>query len=332
MKRMYPQRLLPSDEIRVLAPADSLSCISKPIQRIAEQRLKNLGFRVTYGQNSRKKNQHNSSSIAERISDLHDAFKNPHVKMILTAKGGYNSNQLLPFLNYELIKKNPKILCGFSDITALTNAIYTKTGLVTYAGPTFMNFGMQKGLEYTVDTFMDCLTNTEPLTIMPAKKWSDDQWKKNQERRVFMRNTGMFVLQFGQTTGTSIGGNLCTFNLLQGTSYLPPLDNTVLFIEDDDLVQDESFAVEFERNLVSLFQQPKSTSVRGIVFGRFQKKSCMTEKKLMAIVKELPLKKSIPIIGGADFGHTTPQLTFPIGGQVKIIANTSKPTIILQKY
>lgn len=88
-----------------------------------------------------------------RIKDLHEAFLDNNVKMILTAIGGYNSNQLLRYIDYDIIKNNPQIICGFSDITALLNAIYTKSGLVTYSGPHFSNFGMNKGLEYTIRYF-----------------------------------------------------------------------------------------------------------------------------------------------------------------------------------
>lgn len=112
-----------------------------------------MGFQVTFSKHAEELDRFASSSISSRVQDLHRAFRDPNVKAILTTLGGYNSNGLLKHLDYDLIRKNPKFFCGYSDITALNNAIYTKTRLVTYSGPHFSSFGMEKGLEYTNDYF-----------------------------------------------------------------------------------------------------------------------------------------------------------------------------------
>src|SRR3989344_1635807 len=156
---MFPEKLTNNNEIRVLTPARSLAMpwISEEIKEIAKKRFKELGFGLTFGKNVNELNEHNSSSIRSRIEDLHDAFKDKNVKGIITVIGGHNSIELLPFLDYTLIKKNPKIFCGYSDITALQNAIYAKTSLVTYSGPHFFDFGDLKGFEYTKEYFKKCL-------------------------------------------------------------------------------------------------------------------------------------------------------------------------------
>ncbi|MGQ0515407.1 LD-carboxypeptidase, partial [Bacillus sp. D-CC] len=137
------------------------------------------------------------SSISSRVQDLHEAFRDPNVKAILTTLGGYNSNGLLKHLDYHLIRENPKFFCGYSDITALNNAIYTKTGLVTYSGPHFSSFGMEKGLEYTTDYFLKCLTSNETIEVLPSEIWSDDSWYIDQENREFIKNEGYVSIHEG---------------------------------------------------------------------------------------------------------------------------------------
>ena len=139
MATVVPPKLKKGDEIRVITPSRSikLKFISKEMVDNGIKNLENLGLKVTFGKHVEEIDDFNSSSIKSRISDLHDAFSDKNVKAIITVIGGYNSNQLLEYINYELIRENPKILVGYSDITALQNAIYTKTGLITYSGPHF---------------------------------------------------------------------------------------------------------------------------------------------------------------------------------------------------
>jgi muramoyltetrapeptide carboxypeptidase LdcA involved in peptidoglycan recycling len=127
------------------------------------------------------------------------------------------------------------------------------------------------------------------------------------------------LINVGEAEGKIIGGNLCTLNLLQGTQFMPSLENTILFIEDDDASGD-LFDVEFDRNLQSLIHQPGFSSVRGIVIGRFQKKGYISQDKLKKIIKTKKELENMPVIYGVDFGHTTPMITFPIGGKAKLIA------------
>jgi len=331
MNLIIPDKLKAGDEIRIVAPASSLKSRKASIKNAALKRLQSFGFKVTFGKHVLEKNILQSSSIESRVRDLHEAFADKKVKAILPVAGGYSSNQLLDHLNYDLIRKNPKILCGFSDITALGNAIYAKTGLMTYSGPNFLNFGMEKGFEYTEEYFLKCLTENAAFKINTSSKWADDAWWKNQKKRHFTKNPGMKPVNPGRAEGIIVGGNLCSFNLLQGTQYMPSLKNTILFIEDDDLVGSQ-FAPEFERNLWSLMQQPGFKSVKGIVFGRFQIKEKMNEKKLRHIVSSARQLKRIPVLSGADFGHTTPVFTFPIGGTAKISSSESGCSIEIVRH
>lgn len=321
MKTIIPNKLKKGDEIRVIAPSRSMSLLNDKTINIATSRLIEMGFKVTFGKNVNNTTNDDfcCASIEDRVNDLHDAFKDKNVKAILTVIGGFNVNQILDYIDYELIKNNPKIICGFSDITALLHAIYAKTGLVTYYGPHFSSFGMKKGFDYTLKYFKKIFMTQEDIVIEDSSEWSDDLWFLDQEKRNFIENAGIEVINNDISEGRIIGGNLCTLNLLQGTEYMPDLDNTILFIEDDDLVGDE-FMREFDRNLQSLLHCYKNKKVNGLVIGRAQIKSNMTNEKWMNILKTKKIN-NIPIIINADFGHTTPIFTFPIGGEVKIDGN-----------
>ncbi|WP_025683426.1 S66 family peptidase [Paenibacillus maysiensis] len=315
-----PPKLKAGDEIRILSPSRSLSIVSEENRLIAQQRLEQLGFTVSFSQHVLESDDFTSSSIESRVTDLHEAFADPKVKGILTAIGGYNANQLLAHLDYELIGAHPKRLCGYSDITALSHAIYAKTGLITYAGPHFLTFGMQQGNEYTTAYFQRMMLEEGSIQIQSSPEWSDDTWYLDQDQRIFHRNVGPYAIHAGEAHGTIVGGNLCTLNLLQGTQYMPSLEGTILFVEDDY----ESSPATFDRDLQSLLHQPGFDQVRGIIIGRFQQASHMTEKLLRQIISSRKELASIPVIADADFGHTTPQFTYPIGGKASIRARNNR--------
>lgn len=314
---IIPAKLKKGDGIRVIAPARSLNIISEETRNIANKRLKEMGLNISFSKNCEVQDEFVSSSIEGRINDLHEAFLDENVKGILTVIGGYNSNQLLNYIDYDLIKNNPKILCGYSDITALSNAIYRKTGLVTYSGPHYSTFGMKNGIEYTIEYFKKCLFSNEAFYIEPSEEWSDDLWFLDQDNRTFHRNKGYKVINKGKADGKIIGGNLCTLNLLQGTQYMPDLTDTILFLEDDEL----TFLENFDRDLQSLIHQPDFHKVKGIVLGRFQIGSKMEEEKLLRIISSKKELQNIPIVSNVNFGHTSPHITFPVGGYVELHAD-----------
>ena len=323
------KKLMEGDEIRVIAPARSMKLLGEDCIQIANERFAKLGLKLTFGKHVMEADDVMSSSIESRIEDLHEAFADKNVKAILTVIGGFNSNQLLSQIDYDLIKNNPKILCGFSDITALLDAIYAKTGLVTYYGPHYSSFGMKKGFEYTLEYFKKMFLKDESIEIKSSDEWSNDLWFINQEERNFTKNDGMFVINEGEAEGKILGGNLCTFNLLQGTEYMPDLTDSILFLEDDGMA-DKMFCVEFDRNLQSLIHQKNFDKVKGIVIGRAEKNCDMTNEKWVKLIKGKKELENIPVIAGADFGHTTPIFTFPIGGTAKLVAKDNKIDLTLE--
>lgn len=277
-----------------------------------------MGFQPSFGRHAREMDAFSSTTVAHRLADLQEAWRDPSVHALLTVIGGFNKTHLLRGLDYDLIRSHPKVLCGYSDITALQNAIFARTGVVTYSGPHFVNFGDVRGADYTVEQFRRCLFDSSLLEVPPSVRRSEDRWWRRGTRRHFPRNPGPWTIQEGPARGTVIGGNLCTLNLLQGTGYLPDLGGTIPFIEDEDV---DGIPVYFDRNLESLLQQPGADRVRGLVIGRSPTAAGLTPKMLAEIVRAKPELKGIPVVAGLDFGHTTPMFTFPIGGTVDVQAS-----------
>ncbi|SFS96358.1 S66 family peptidase [Marininema halotolerans] len=309
-----PPKLKHGDEVRVVAPSKSLGIIAQEQREFAQERFEKLGLKVTFASHVEEMDDFQSSSVKSRLADLHEAFADPQVKGIFTVIGGFNCNQLLAGLDYSLIRNNPKVFCGYSDTTALQNAILAKAGVVTYSGPAFSSFAMKKGFEYTLSYFKKCVMESEPFAIEEASTWSDDAWYLDQENRQFNPTKGWLSLSSGEAEGRIVGGNLCTLNLLLGTEYMPDLRNAILFLEDDYLSSPEIW----DRNLQAVLHQPDFKEVRGVVIGRFQRGSQMRSEFLQKIHDTKPELHSIPVVANVDFGHTSPFITFPIGGVARL--------------
>lgn len=314
MLKIYPEKLRSGDEVRVIAPSRSLAIISAETRKIATERFAELDLKLTFGQNAEESDEFNSSPVSARLADLHSAFSDKAVKAVITAIGGFNANQLLPFIDWQIIKDNPKIFCGYSDITVLNNSIYSQTGLVNYYGPHYSTFGQKHFFDYTLDYFKKCLFSEDSFQLKASAQWNDDAWWLDQEKRNNLAGEGFLTVNEGVAQGTILGGNLDTFGLLRGTTYFPDLSGSLLFLEEDDLSND--FA--FDRNLQALIEQPKFIEVQGLIIGRFQRKSQIEPDKLVRILRNKPELEKMPIIINVDFGHTEPKITLPIGAEAKI--------------
>ena len=317
MQKIIPQKLQKGDKVMVVASSRGLKLISQETRDIAIERFREMGLTVEFAPNTNDENFDivGSTSIEKRVEDLMYAFKDKSVKAIFTVIGGFNVNQIISHLDYEVIKENPKIISGFSDITALLGAINAKTGLEVYYGPHFSSLGMKKGCEYTLNYLKKILFSDDKINIEPAQEWSDDTWFLDQENRDFISNEGYWIIHNGDAKGKIVGGNLCTFNLLLGTKYRPSFDeDTILFIEDDEM----TYTQEFDRDLQALCYQEDFKNVKALIIGRFQKKSAITREKLEFIINNKPELKNIPVIANVDFGHTTPIMTIPLGGYAEL--------------
>lgn len=331
---MIPPKLKAGDELRIIAPSCTLPSFSWVTEELLDRGknfCRELGLTVTEAKHLREIDGAGSTTIAHRIADVHAAFTDPKVKAMICIRGGWNCNQLLPFLDYDLIRKNPKILCGFSDITAIGNAIYAKTGLVTYSGPNFSQFIFGDRVRYTYDHFIAAVMKNEPIAIKPAPEWTDERFQDGKPWP-FKANEGWWTIHEGNAEGTIIGGNLCTLSLLQGTPYMPQVKDAILCIEDDH----ETHPRTFDRDLTSLTQQRWFADVKGVIIGRCQSVAVNQEfgpinkETLHTIIRRNPAFAKLPVIANVDFGHTNPMITFPIGGTVKMVAGKKSSIEILE--
>ncbi len=318
MKNVIPHLLQKGDEIRIVAPSVGIKIIRDDCRAIAKERFEEWGLKVSFGKNTTDDNfdVFGTSGYQKRAEDIMDAFKDVNVKAIFTIIGGFNSNQVLPFLDYEVIKANPKIVCGFSDITALLNGIRAKTGLVGFYGPHYSSIGMKKGNEYTLNHLQKALFEGK-FSLEPCDDWSDDLWFLDQEKREFIRNDGWWVLQNGKAQGVMEGGNLSTLVLLNGTEFAPQFKQpTILMVENCYISKADN--KEFLRQLQAMAQRADFAQVKGILIGRFQKDSEVSRADLEYIVCSIPQIKDLPIIANMEFGHTTPIATLPLGAKCTI--------------
>lgn len=316
---IFPKKLCAGDEIRIISPSSSIMRTGGiEANRAAESTLRGLGFEVSFGEHILENDVLGSTTIESRVEDIHQAFLDENVKGILTTIGGFNCNELLPYLDYDLIKNHPKIFCGYSDITALSNAIYAKTGLVTYSGPHYTSFKMRMHQKYQTTCFRDVVMHTGVHRLSASEVWSNDPWYLPEYTpRVLQGNWKSY--SEGQASGISIGGNISTFNLLQGTVYQPSDDGIVGFVE----LEEEGDFRDFARGLASFLQ---AYTPKALLIGRFPDETDMTEERLLLILDKYPLLQTIPVIYDMDFGHTQPIMTFPIGQTVEV--DTFAKTVI----
>jgi muramoyltetrapeptide carboxypeptidase len=325
---VIPPKLHAGDTVAVIAPASSLGTVDHAARTIAEGRIRALGLNLVFGHHVDEMDDFDSSSVQSRIVDLHAAFSDQRVKAIFAARGGWSANQLLRSVDWDLIRRNPKIFCGFSNITTLANAIYARTGLVTYSGPGYSTFGQKRYFDFTLEYVKKCLMTAEPFNVEASHAWSDDDWKANQEVREQIENSGFVAINDGAVEGVILGGCLTDLNMLQGTEYIPRLDGAILFLEDDSAVSPRMF----DRALQSLLLQPGFSGVRGLVLGRFQKKSGMTTGLLDQIIRSKGELRDMPVVAQVDFGHTDPKITFPIGGIARVDAANGQISIQIVEH
>ena len=305
------KKLKKGDHIRVVSPSSSIEHIGGFDANVrAKEKLEELGFDVSFSSNYFEHDLFDSASIASRVEDLHEAFLDSSVDAVLATIGGFNCNELLPYLDYDLIAQNPKIFCGYSDTTALLNAIYAKTGMQTYMGPSYSSFKMKEGQEYQSQSWLNAVTQDD-YDLVPSKEWSSDPWYDPTKPRHFMP-TEWKVYNAGSASGTIIGGNLSTFGLLRGTPYAPQEENYILFMEEAE----EDDYIEFARHLAALLQAYPNP--QAVIIGRFPKECEMTEEILLAILDKHPLLKTIPVLYDLDFAHTQPLFTITIGAQATL--------------
>lgn len=323
-----PMALKEGDKIGIVSPSSTIKNFPRRLER-GIKALESLGLKVVLGKNAKNSQGHNAGTPKERAEDINDFFRDKEIKAIICSTGGWNSNAILPLLDYEIIKKNPKIFCGFSDVTAINLAIYRKTGLVTFNGPTvlptFGEFG--RPFDYTIKWFRKVLFQNSLIGKLDYPKEYTEEilwWEKEDIRiRKTKKISPPIFLTEGVCEGILVGGNLNTLCILGGTEYMPDFEGKILFIEEE-----EESTSSIERNLFYLEQLGIMQKIKGILFGRpFNFTTDSKERTLYDILKEFGNKYEIPVVADVDFGHTNPIMTLPIGIKAKI--NSQKREIEL---
>lgn len=330
-KKILPPRLKKGQLIGVIAPADPVAgiCPEETIQR-GYGYLKNKGFPVIEGRSVKEfAKKHTAGSVALRVEDIHDFLKREEIGCIMAFWGGFNTNQLLDQLDYDLIKQNPKIFIGYSDVTALTTAITTKTGLITFSGPGVISFAKPEPFDYTWDYFEKmCIGPQEEILIESSKEYADDLYflREDNNHRIKKINEGTKVFAQGSAIGEVVVGNLQTLLILQGTEYLSDMTDKILFIEEDET----STPAHVNRFLSQCNQLGWFDKIAGLVIGRFTEQSSFSpEDSLEDILVEYFTDAKFPVLYNVDFGHSDPLITIPNGGIAEI--DSSKKEIIFKR-
>ncbi|MBL1279523.1 MAG: LD-carboxypeptidase [Fluviicola sp.] len=294
--KILPTLLKKGDTIGVSAPAGGIKNKSEldDFKKILEQ----LGFKVKFSKNCSKKHGYFSGTDEERASDFMDLILDTEINGIFFLRGGWGCARILPLLDFDAIKSNPKVIMGFSDITSLLNAITSKTGLVTFHGPG----GNSTWNIYSVDYIKELLIKGELVHYSNLK-------------------TDLKITSYvsGVASGELFGGNLSVICSTIGTGYLPNWTGKILFLED---VGEEPYRID--RMLTQLEQSGVFKNVNGIILGVFRK--CIAEEPERSFTLEEVFEQhfsalKIPVFYGAQIGHVRNKFTVPLGAEVEMNAD-----------
>jgi muramoyltetrapeptide carboxypeptidase len=269
--------------------------------------LRAQGFTVRVGQSVTAELGYLAGSDQVRLSDLHRMFGDASVHGIICLRGGYGSARLLDDIDYGLLRRNPKVLIGFSDVTALHCAMLTRAGLLSFAGP-MAAVEMASG-------------------ILPAT--SRMMWEmlmKQRKRTVVSFGEDARVIGRGAVEGQLIGGNLAVLTSLLGTRYMPDMHGAVLFLEE---VGEQVYRID--RLLLQLRQSGVLGAVAGIALGSFT--SIPAERRARAlddVFDEYLAPLGIPVVTGLPFGHIATKATLPVGARVRLDATRRRLTVLQQ--
>lgn len=325
MKIVKPAKLSSGDIVGIASPASPVAALCPRRLQRGIACLEDMGFQVIQGEHTSALTGHTAGTIEDRASDLHALYRNPDVKAIIPTIGGYNSHQLLDELDFDLIAQNPKILLGYSDVTALQLGIFSRTGVVTYQGPALLpQFGECGGLlTYTRESFTNVLMVPTPhgYTMRPSETWTEEdlQWDLEDSRaRVLQASTGWKVLKRGQASGRIIAGNMSTLLLLAGTPYWPDMSGAILCVEDDETTN----VATVDRYLTQLRQMGVYRHISALVVGRFPSATGFSkDDPLEAVLTIATRGYSFPVVYDVDFGHTDPMLILANGVLVSLEAD-----------
>mgnify|MGYP003300686043 CR=1 FL=1 len=302
---IIPEKLKIGDTIGVVAPSNPI--INENIEEIqkAKEKIEKLGFKVKFSKNLYCNTNGYSATAREKAEDINEMFADKEVKMIWCAKGGENSNSTFEYLDYEVIKQNPKIICGYSDITSITNMITQKTGLVTFSGTNFKTIATDEtdySLNEVLNRFVDCSL----------------EFGKTEE--------GYQTIQEGVVEGELIGGNLSLTRGMVVGKYSIDFTDKILFLEELGLETGPALANNY---LYYMKQNGVFDKVKGIWIGNYTHESGVKLEDILLNVIGDNFKG--PIVKSENFGHIEQKTVIPIGIRAKIDSNQDVKIKLLEK-
>ena len=315
MSLIRPRRLAPGQTIGIVAPS---SAPNEPERiRFAIETVESLGFKVQPGPHLYDREGYLAGADAARADDLNAMFADDSVDAIWCVRGGYGASRILPALDYSLMRRRPKALIGYSDITALHMAIHRHAGLVTFHGPV----ALRAFTPYTRDELKRVLWSADtPVRLGGPPPFERSEGRVDWDNRVT-------TLQPGKARGHLLGGNLCLMSHLVGTPYLPDLRGAIVFLED---VEEAYYRID--RMLTQLWLSGALAGVAGMAFGKFT--GCepsaffLQNRSLEDILAERFRALGIPAVSGLMIGHIEDQTTLPVGCLAELDADAGTLTLL----
>lgn len=302
---IIPDKLKSGDKILVVSASNSLVEKDREYIEKSKQMLEKIGLDVEFSKNSYSNITGYGGTVLEKAEDINEGFRNPKYKMIFIAKGGGNSNSLFDYLDYEVIKENPKIVCGFSDSTSITNMITEKTGLVTYNGPTFKSISSWE-TDYAYRWFV--------------KRFVDEKLE------LFENDDISYTIKDGTAEGELIGGNLSLISRLVSGKHSLSFEDKILFIEELGFEAEPAIC---SGSLHHMKQNGVFDKIKGIWIGFYEHEDGVPLEKI--VLEVLGKDYNIPIIKSNNFGHTDKKMIIPIGIKAKIDTNKENKIELLEK-
>lgn len=312
--KIKAKKLEKGNKVGLICPATAVSD-PNDLDRALEI-INYYGLEAVIGKSVKSGTGYKSRTINERIEDLHKMFVDKSINAVFCIRGGYGSAQLLDSIDYDLIKNNPKIFCGYSDITALIIAIQKLSGLVTFHGPMLLS----AFTPYTANYFEAIFFNNQAPIEMTNPVQSTGIRNPYPTRTIVQ----------GKASGELVGGNLTTISTTLGTPYEIETKGKILFLED---VGEEPYRID--RMLTQLRLAGKFKDVKGIVFGdcvdcgfRQFESSRSWDFTLGEILNNFFANMKIPVFSGLLIGHSSDQITLPLGAEIELDATNCKLTLL----
>ncbi|MEI3395826.1 MAG: LD-carboxypeptidase [Clostridia bacterium] len=303
--KILPPKLNIGDTIGVVAPSNPI--IGDNIEELnrAKEIAEKSGFKVKYSKNLFSNTNGYCSTAKEKAEDINEMFADKNIKMIWCAKGGNNSNSTFEYLDYELIRQNPKIICGYSDITSLTNIITENTGLVTFSGTNFKTIATDE---------------TDFSYKQALNRFLDGSLKFGPENEKYI------TIQEGKVKGELVGGNLSLTKELVCGKYSIDFTDKILFLEE---LGYESDPAVVSNSLYYMKQNGVFDKIKGLWIGNYEHQSGITLEKI--ILDVLENKYKFPIIKSNNFGHIENKIVIPIGTKAEINTNENIKIKLIEK-